>query len=211
MNFLQNPAVPNFPLSPIEWDSRYHDQFLNVLRLFLTQVSNRNQSLFGSDGGKFLGFPCGAFLDTTDQIAANTTTAYPIILNTTAVTNQIFVTNNSQIFFESAGIYNVQVSLQLVNYSSAAQDIDVWFKMNDLNINKSNNRFGLSARKAVSDPFHLIGYINFVVDVQKNDYVQVMWRTSHVDAYLEHYGAPSSPSRPEIPSAVITVSFLSSN
>jgi len=35
----QNPAVPNFPLAPNEYDVNYQDKVFNVLRLFLNQLN----------------------------------------------------------------------------------------------------------------------------------------------------------------------------
>ena len=32
-------AAPNLPLSPKEWDARYHDQFSNVLRLYFNRLT----------------------------------------------------------------------------------------------------------------------------------------------------------------------------
>jgi hypothetical protein len=50
---VTNPAVPNLPLAPDQWDRRYQDQFANVLRLYFNQlrtglgvvVDNQNELL----------------------------------------------------------------------------------------------------------------------------------------------------------------------
>jgi len=34
-----NPAVPNLPLGPDEYERRYQDQFANVLRLYFNQLN----------------------------------------------------------------------------------------------------------------------------------------------------------------------------
>lgn len=36
---VNNPAVPNLPLAPFEYESRYQEQFNNVLRLYFNQLN----------------------------------------------------------------------------------------------------------------------------------------------------------------------------
>ena len=153
--------------------------------------------------------PYGAFQDSTDQTAANTTTAYAITFDTTDFNNGITLSNSSRLNVSQAGIYNIQFSVQLVNTTNASTDIDIWFRKNGTNIDKSNSRFGLAPRKSAEDPFHLIGAMNFFVSLDTNDYVELMWRTSDVGAYIEHYAASSTPTRPSIPSVIVTVTFVS--
>ena len=38
-----NPAVPNLPLAPLEYQTRYHDQFSNVLRLYFNRLQSAQQ------------------------------------------------------------------------------------------------------------------------------------------------------------------------
>jgi hypothetical protein len=78
--------------------------------------------------------PYGAFQDSTDQTAANTTTAYAITLNTTDFSNGIYVSNSSRINVRNYGIYNLQFSIQFKNTTNDAQDVDIWFRKNGTNI-----------------------------------------------------------------------------
>lgn len=72
--FLHFPAAPNLPLAPEAWDRRYQDQFANVLRLYFNQLSNALLALGGTNGGRFLEFPYGAFhQDGTTTLAADIT------------------------------------------------------------------------------------------------------------------------------------------
>jgi len=179
------------------------------LRTFFLKLTNALQSIASPRGGRFLNMPYGAFQDTTDQTAANTTTAYAITFDTTDFNNGVTLSNSSRLNVSQAGIYNIQFSVQLVNTINASVDIDIWFRKNGTNIDKSNSRFGLAPRKSLGDPFHLIGAMNFFVSLDTNDYVELMWRTSDVDASIEHYAASSTPTRPSIPSVIATVTFVS--
>ena len=152
--------------------------------------------------------PYGAFQDTTDQTAANTTTAYPITLNTTDYSNGVYVSNSSRINVRNYGIYNIQFSIQLKNTTNDGQDIDIWFRKNGTNVAASNSRFHINARKSSGDPSHLIASLNFFLELNANDYVEIMWRTTNVGVSLEHFDADTSPTRPSVPSVIVTVSYV---
>jgi hypothetical protein len=152
--------------------------------------------------------PYGAFQDSTDQTAANTTTAYAITLNTTDYSNGIYVSNSSRINVRNYGIYNLQFSIQFKNTTNDAQDVDIWFRKNGTNIAASNSRFSLPSRKSSGDPSHLIAALNFFLELQANDYVEVMWRVTDTGVSLEHFGTSTSPDRPAVPSAIVTMSYV---
>jgi len=153
--------------------------------------------------------PYGAFQDSTDQTAANTTTAYAITFDTTDFSNGVTLSNSSRLNVANAGIYNIQFSIQFTNTTNASQDVDVWFRKNGTNIDKSNSRFGFAPRKGAGDPYHTIAALNFFVSLAANDYVEIMWRPTDVGVSIEHYAASSSPTRPVVPSVIATLSFVS--
>jgi len=206
---LQTPATPDLPNPQDTYDRLTVAQTNGALRTFFLKLTNALQSIASPRGGRFLNNPYGAFQDGTDQTAANTTTAYAITFDTTDFNNGVTLSNSSRFNVSQAGIYNIQFSVQLVNTTNASVDVDIWFRKNGTNIDKSNSRFGLAPRKSIGDPFHIICAINFFVSLDTNDYVELMWRTSDVGAYIEHYAASSTPTRPSIPSVIVTVTFVS--
>jgi hypothetical protein len=206
---LDTPALPVLGLSDVVYSQSVQNQNNGILRLFFTKLVNVIGSLIGPRGVKYLNAPYGAFQDGTDQIAANTTTAYPITFDTTDFSNGVTLSNSSRLNVTDSGIYNIQFSLQLANDTNTSQDIDIWFRKNGTNIDKSNSRYGLAPRKSAGDPYHVISALNFFVELNANDYVEIVWRTSDVGAYIEHYVASSTPTRPSIPSAIATMSFVS--
>ena len=206
---LQTPAVPDLPNPQDKYDRLTVAQTNGALRTFFLKLTNALQSLASPRGGRFINMPYGAFQDSTDQTAANTTTAYAITFDTTDFNNGVTLSNSSRLNVSQSGIYNIQFSVQLVNTTNASIDIDIWFRKNGTNIDKSNSRFGLAPRKSAGDPFHLIGAMNFFVSLDTNDYIELMWRTSDVGAYIEHYATSSTPTRPSIPSVIATVTFVS--
>jgi hypothetical protein len=152
--------------------------------------------------------PYGAFQDATDQTAANTTTAYAITFDTTDYSNGVTLSNSSRINVKNAGVYNFQFSIQFKNTTNDTQDVDVWFRKNGTDIDKSNSRFGLATRKSAGDPYHTIAALNFFVELAANDYIQLMYRVSDTGVSIEHYAAGTSPTRPVVPSVILTVNYV---
>jgi hypothetical protein len=206
---LATPPVPSLPLPPNTYSALFQSQNNGVLRTFFIKLTNAVSSLLGPRGSKYLNAPYGAFQDSTDQTASDTTTAYPITFNTTDFANGVTLSNSSRLNVSDTGIYNIQFSIQLTNNSNSPQDVDIWFRKNGTNIDNSNSKFGLSARKDVADPYHLIMAMNFFVSLTKADYIELMWRTTSTDVKIEQYAAGTSPTRPATPSVIATVSFVS--
>jgi hypothetical protein len=206
---LQTPAVPDLPNPQDRYDRLTVAQTNGALRTFFLKLTNALQSIASPRGGRFLNNPYGAFQDGTDQTAANTTTAYAITFDTTDFNNGVTLSNSSRLNVSQAGIYNIQFSVQLTNTTNAPQDVDIWFRKNGTNIDKSNSRFGFAARKSPSDPFHIVAAMNLFVSLDTNDYVELMWRPTDVGVAIEHYAASSTPTRPVIPSVIATVTFVS--
>lgn len=206
---ITTPAQPNLGSPGEVYDRLYFSQTFSNIGNYATRITNALGALFGPRGGKYLNAPYGAFQDSTDQVAANTTTAYAITFDTTDFSNGVTLSNSSRLNVSQSGIYNVQFSIQFKNTTNDTQDVDLWFRKNGTNIDNSNSRFGLGPRKSSGDPAHMIGALNFFVSLAANDYVQIMWRPSDVGVSIEHFAASSTPTRPAVPSTIVTLSFVS--
>ena len=206
---ISTPAQPNLGTPAPAYDQGFFGTSFGGLNAYFTKLTAIFAALFGQRGGKWINNPYGAFQDSTDQTAANTTTAYAITFDTTDFSNGVTLSNSSRLNVSQAGIYNLQFSIQFTNTTNASQDVDVWFRKNGTNIDKSNSRFGFAPRKGVGDPYHTIAALNFFVNLAANDYVQIMWRPTDVGVSIEHYAASSTPTRPAVPSVIATLSFVS--
>lgn len=206
---LQTPPIPKLASSGDVYSSELQNQNNNFLNLFFIKLVNAINSAFGIRGGKYLNNPYGAFQDSTDQTAANTTTAYAVTFNTTDFSNGVSIASSSRITVAETGIWNCQFSIQFKNTTNDTQDVDVWFRKNGTNIDNSNSRFGLAARKSSGDPSHVIAAMNFFASLTASDYIEIMWRPSDIGVSIEHYGTSTSPTRPAVPSAIATMSFVS--
>jgi hypothetical protein len=206
---ISTPAQPNLGTPAPAYDQGFFGTSFGGLNVYFTKLTALFAALLGPRGGKYINAPYGAFQDGTDQTAANTTTAYAITFDTTDFSNGVTLSNSSRLNVSQAGLYNLQFSIQFTNTTNASQDVDVWFRKNGTNIDKSNSRFGFAPRKGAGDPFHTIAALNFFVSLAANDYVQIMWRTTDVGVQIEHYAASSTPTRPAVPSVIATLSFVS--
>ena len=208
-DLLSSVAAPNLPLAPIEYSAASTNTFSNVLRLYFNRLSTNLNAITSGAGGQFINNVYGAFQDSTTQTAANTTTAYPITFNTTDFSNGVTMVSGSRFTVGYTGLYNLQFSIQLENLTSAIESIDIWFRKNGVDIPASNSRFGISARKGAGNPSHVIAGLNYFVDLQASDYIELVWCTTDVLAKIVAYAAGTTPTRPSVPSVIATMSFVS--
>jgi len=206
---LENPTPPTLGYPTEEYERRHFNENNGSLNIYFKKLSTVLGSLFGPRGGRFMNAPYGAFQDSTDQVAANTTTAYAVSFNTTDFSNGVTMASGSRITVVDAGIWNLQFSIQFTNTTNSSQDVDVWFRVNGTNVANSNSRFGLAPRKSAGDPFHLIMALNYFVSLNATNYVEIMWRPTDTGVSIEQYAAGTSPTRPAVPSAIATMSFVS--
>jgi hypothetical protein len=206
---LENPAPPALGYPTEVYERRHFNENNGSLNIYFKKLSSVLGSLFGVRGGRFMNNPYGAFQDSTDQTAANTTTAYAITFNTTDFSNGVTLASGSRLTVVDAGIWNCQFSIQFKNTTNDTQDVDVWFRKNGTDIANSNSRFGMPARKSSGDPSHVVAAMNFFASMNTSDYLEIMWRPSDVGVSIEHYGTSTSPTRPAVPSVIATMSFVS--
>jgi hypothetical protein len=206
---LETPPIPKLGSSGEVYSSALQNQNNGFLNTFFIKLVNSLNSVLGIRGGRFMNNPYGAFQDSTDQVAANTTTAYPVTFNTTDFSNGVTIASGSRITVANDGIWNLQFSIQLKNTTNDGQDVDIWFRKNGTNIANSNSRFHPPPRKSAGDPSHIIAALNFFIDMAANDYVEIVWRTENTGVSIEHFETSTSPTRPAVPSAIVTMSFVS--
>jgi len=80
---LENPAPPTLGYPTEVYERRHFNENNGSLTIYFKKLASVLGSLFGPRGGRFMNAPYGAFQDSTDQVAANTTTAYAVTFNTT--------------------------------------------------------------------------------------------------------------------------------
>lgn len=145
------------------------------------------------------------FWDTSTQTNAGATTANPVKFDSYDSFNTgITITNNgsgvpTRVTFANAGVYNVQFSAQVYKSDAGDDTIDLWFSKNGTNIANTNGRITLSATGG-----NTIETWNVLIDVAANDYIEMYWHSSDLDMQLISYAGSNSPTRPAIPSIILT-------
>ena len=208
---IDPPSVPRLPDAEGAYRQGYLDQLLRVLRLYFNRLSGVLSVLFGPNGGAELQNPHAMLMSDQDQSNPSITGFNYLIYNQPVITQGVEVRNNYEIWFEKAGQYLVTFTMQVSNRSNAAQEFEVWAGFNGSNYPLSNRRFDIAARKDSSTWAHIVPSVSgiFTVNDPTNDYLTIKWWASSTDVFLEHYAAGVTPTRPEIPSVILTITFAS--
>jgi hypothetical protein len=183
------------PVAPVEYERRYQDQFANVLRLFFNLVAN------AINAPK----PHGSFYDTTTQTNPVANTVNLMRVNSiydSAETVFGISKDTNRIYISETGVYNVAFSAQLDKTGGGATDVFIWIRVN-------GNSIAHSASKVVIDGPNneIIAAWNWVLTLRAGDYIEIAWQSPDIDVVL--LAAPASGNIPEIPSVIITVTWVS--
>jgi hypothetical protein len=202
---------PRLPSAPQQYEQRFHDQHSDVLRLYFNQLNNTVATVIGPNGAAYLQAPHAMLMSDQDQTNAGITVANQLSFNQPVITQGIRVENTDEIWFEQSGQYLVTFTLQVTNRSNDAQEFEVWAGFNGSNYPLSNTRFDLPARKSSTVWSHTVPAITgiFTVTNPATEYLTLKWWASSVDVFLEHYPVNTSPTRPAIPSVIMTVNCIS--
>jgi hypothetical protein len=208
---IDRPVPPRLPDAPQEYERPFMDGLSNVLRLYFNRLTNVINTLTGTNGGSELQAPHAMLMSNQDQTNASITGANILTYNQPVITQGVEVRNGGEIWFEKTGQYLVTFSLQVTNRGNAEQEFEVWAGYNGDNYPLSNTRFDIPARKSGSVWAHIVPAISgiFTVSNPDTEYLTIKWWASSTDVFLEHYPAGTSPTRPEIPSVILTVNFVS--
>lgn len=202
---------PALPLATEQYQRPYQDQLNNVQRLFYNRLTQSHNALLGVDGAVNLQAPHAMLMSDQDQANPSITAANQLILDEEVIVQGIEVRNTDEVWFDNPGQYLVNFRLQVSNRSNAVQEFEVWAGYDGTNYPLSNTRVDVPARKDSSTWGHAVVTVSGVFTVQNPDteYLTIKWWASSTDVFLEHYAAGTSPTRPEIPSVIMTVNFIS--
>jgi hypothetical protein len=208
---LNLSVPPRLPSAPQQYEQRFHDQHSDVLRLYFNQLNNAVATVIGPNGAAYLQTPHAMLMSDQDQTNAGITSANILTYNQPVITQGIEVRNSGEIWFEQAGQYLVTFTLQVSNRGNAAQEFEVWAGYNGSNYPLSNTRFDIPARKSLTVWSHIVPAITgiFTVTNPATEYLTIKWWASSTDVFLENYPVNTSPTRPAIPSVIMTINCIS--
>lgn len=203
MTRLNLSRPPFLPVAPQEYESRFHNQHSDVLRLYFNQLDNTLASIIGRNGGQYVDCPNGLFFNTADQTYAATNTAYPVVFNTTYLNNAVALQalSTSRVAVTVGGIYNFQYSGQLSSTNSSAKTVWLWIRRNGTNIGYSTHVYSISGSGTQQE----INW-NFNIDLAAGEYLEIVTATDDTTVQLD--ASTASSPHPGIPSSVLSVNFI---
>lgn len=164
--------------------------------------------------GSYLQKPYNQLVSDSNQTASAIDQAYALTYTGNDFPDGITIVSGSKIKFAQEGIYIIQFSVQFESTSTTTEYTDIWFRRNGSDIANSNSRFGIPSRKSAGIPATLIASTPYVVSVQTNDEVEVMWAVSNTAVSIKTYPAISysagvTPAIPATPSVFVNLQFIS--
>ena len=230
--------APALPIPPADYNRQQFDELTRALRVYFNLLdsltpqqaqSYRADNFFGGafsgdlisavniNGGVIKGFnrgieaPYAMLMSDEDQTSAGTTSENLISYNTPVFEYGIRVENNTRLKFDYPGQYLIIVNCQFTNRGNAVAEFEMWAKNTGVNYPLSNVRFDIPARKSSEVWSHVVAVINgiFTVNDPETEYLEIAWWADSTDVFLEYYDARTSPTRPAIPSVILTANFIS--
>ena len=184
---------PNLPIALREYDQRSMEQFNNVLRLYFNQVSNRINAPT----------PHASYYDTTTQTNPVADTVNLFTYN--SVVSEYEVTRGtptSKIYVANTGVYNFQFSAQLDKTGGSASPVYIWPRVNGVSLPNSATKVVIDGPNS-----EIVPAWNFVLVMEARDYFELAWQSPDTDVVIREEVA--SGNIPEIPSIILTVSWVS--
>lgn len=187
---------PSLPVALKEYDQRGMEQFNNVLRLYFNQVSNKLNSPT----------PHGSFYDTTTQTnpVANQVNLMKInsVYDAGDGTQYAVQKDTTRVYITQTGVYNIAFSAQLDKTGGGASDVFIWIRVNGVSVPHS-------ATKIVIDGPNneIVAAWNWVLTLKDKDYIELAWQSPDTAVIL--LAAPASGNIPQIPSVILTVTYVS--
>lgn len=192
-NKIRNIAPPNLPVAPVEYERRYQDQFANVLRLFFNLVAN------AVNAPK----PHASFYDTTTQTnPVASAVNYMRVDSTVSDTAEGIKKDTDKIFISETGVYNIQFSAQLDKVGGGKANVFIWLSINGVSVPHSATKIVIAGPND-----EVVPAWNWVVPLATGDYFQIAWESPDTDVVL--LAAPVSGNIPQIPSVILTVTWVS--
>jgi hypothetical protein len=157
----------------------------------------------GGGGLSQSSIPYGTFTTSANQTvtAANTAT----IVNSSFVAqdaNKMFL-DNGKIYVEETGDYFLMFSAIFTKSNANTTTADLWLRKNGVNIPDSNTRVSVAGNNGET-----IMVANFILDLEYNDYIELVFSSPDANTKLTYYAASSSPTRPAVPGIIATLHLI---
>ena len=144
------------------------------------------------------------------QTLASSSSTLPLTLLQTTVSNGVRIdpTDPTKVIHATAGIYNIQFSIQMLTFDGTIDNVTIWFRLNGVDIPYSA---GIATVPAVhgGNPGTAIISWNLVQPMNAGDYIQILFASTTGNTVAATYPPGTAPTRPASPSIILTSTFVS--
>jgi hypothetical protein len=152
----------------------------------------------GPSGTLSLGY--GSFYDTSFQSNPVANVIRTVRYNSTDISNGVSIVDGTKIKVTNTGIYNIQFSIQVYKTDGGADTVDFWLSKNNNSVSDTNTRVTL-----FNVDHYTISAWNYVVSANAGDEYELKWSSADTNLSLYTSGPFTNPTRPRIPSVILTV------
>lgn len=144
------------------------------------------------------------------QTLASSSSALPLTLLQTTVSNGVRIdpTDKTKVVHDTAGIYNIQFSIQMLTFDGTIDNVTIWFRKNGVDIPYSA---GIATVPAIhgGKPGTAIISWNLVQPMNAGDYIQILFASTTGNTVAATYPPGTAPVHPASPSIILTSTFVS--
>jgi hypothetical protein len=144
------------------------------------------------------------------QGTGSSTTIGSVLFNNTDYSNGVSIdsTDNSKVVFDNPGLYNIQISAQLLNFTTSEDNVTFWFRLNGTDIDNTASIAEVHPKHGTAPGATILSY-NIFQQVEADDYIQVEWTSNTGNTIVATYPAGTSPTHPVSPAIILTAQFVS--
>jgi hypothetical protein len=147
----------------------------------------------------------GSFYSTATQTLTTTNTPIPMTFNQVTpgvggvIANGVSVVDSSKVYVEDAGVYNIQFSAQVAKDDAGIDTMDIWLNVDGVAVPWTNTSITIDTAK------RYVAAWNLMVELTAGQYFQLVYSTADIQMSLLAVPPQTGPTRPGIPSVIITV------
>ena len=182
---------------------RIDDELITYTGITSTSFTGCTRGAYGTSN---VSHSSGTNVFGVQAVAANTAKA--MHLNSTDLSNNITLQNESQLKVSVAGKYNVQFSAQFENSDTAVHNTSVWLRINGTDLAGSKGVVAIPSSHGGIHGQTIVAW-NYMVSLSANDYIEFWWSNENQAITMQTYLPGTSPTNPGAASLITTMNFIS--
>lgn len=171
-----------------------------------TTFTGITRNVYGSTSSAHL---AGVYVSEAQGVAS-ASTALALPMDTTDASNGVAFdpANPSHIVVDVAGYYNIQFSVQLLNFTTSEDNVTFWFRQNGVDVAYSAGITQVQPKHGSYPGASIVSW-NIVLPLKATDYIQLMYASTTGNTVCATYPPGTSPVHPTSPSVILTATFVS--